>query len=233
MENVVITGAAGGLGRCLARRYVKKGCRVFGCDLAWRDAEKYVAAKNGNFEFDVVDVGDDASVASYLEKLSARIQKIQLLINCAGVLPDNSARVLEEFEIGKALEVYSVNALGPLRMVKAALPLLRRADGAVIVNISSEAGSLQAHADYTYRYDYCMSKAALNIQSIILQRYLKKENIRVLAIHPGWMKTAMGGEEAPVLPEESAEGICELVNLHRYDYHNMVFMDYNGKKRAW
>lgn len=75
----------------------------------------------------------------------------------------------------------------------------------VIVNISSEAGSI-GECWRDREFDYCMSKAALNMQSVLLQKYLKSEGIKVLAIHPGWMRTDMGGAEADISPDTSAGG---------------------------
>jgi NAD(P)-dependent dehydrogenase (short-subunit alcohol dehydrogenase family) len=78
-----------------------------------------------------------------------------------------------------------------------------------------------------------MSKAALNMQSVILQRYLRPEDIRVVLIHPGWMKTVMGGEDAPILPEISADGIFNLVDTCRSDFECGIYFDYDGCQRSW
>lgn len=233
MKNVVITGISGGLGRCLAKEYLSQGDYVFGFDIEERGILSYLEEEKENLSFELLDVGKDESVEKGISSIAQKISRLDILVNCAGVLTENSGKVLEEFDINGSCDVFNINALGPLRMVKAVLPLLRKSEEAVILNISSEAGSLQTHAGYTYRYDYCMSKAALNMQSIILQRYLEKDNIRVLTVHPGWMRTSMGGEEAPLLPDEVAVNIRKLVNHHQYDYHNMVFMDYNDEVRPW
>lgn len=233
MKNVVITGVSGGLGRCLAKEYLLEGCNVFGFDIQEREIKEYLGEWGRRFTFGFLDVGNDNSVEEETRQLYRQVSCVDILINCAGILPENSKNVLEDFDVSASLETFNVNALGPLRMTKALLGLLRNAEDGVVLNISSEAGSLQSHAGYTIRYDYCMSKAALNIQSIILQRYLEKEKIRVLAVHPGWMKTDMGGMEAPLSPSEAAANIKNLVNYHQYDYHNRVFMDYNNKIRPW
>ena len=80
--------------------------------------------------------------------------------------------MIENFDIDGSIALFDVNALGPLCVTKACLDLLRRGGEKLVINISSEAGSMTSHADYINRYDYCMSKAALNVQSVILQRYL-------------------------------------------------------------
>ena len=126
-----------------------------------------------------------------------------------------------------------MNALGPLRVTKALIGLLRRGSKKPLVNISSEAGSMTSHADYINRYDYCMSKAALNIQSVILQRYLKPEGIRVLLFNPGWMHTPMGGPDAPVNPDDSARGIADLSESLRSRPDSYMYWNYNGTERPW
>lgn len=92
---------------------------------------------------------------------------------------------------------------------------------------------MTSHADYINRYDYCMSKAALNIQSVILQRYLKPEGIRVLLFNPGWMHTPMGGPEAPVDPAVSARGIADLAESLRTRPDSYMYWNYNGMERPW
>lgn len=231
MKNIVIVGVTGGLGSCLAKEYLDEGCQVFGFDID--EGDNCSCLQNERFSFGVMDIASDSSVSENAEKLCRKISHIDILIHCAGILPQNSERQLEDFEVSEALEVFNTNALGPLRVTKMLLRLVKASDAGVIVNISSEAGSMQAHADYIIRYDYCMSKAALNIQSIILQRYLEKDKIRVLAVHPGWMQTKMGGQEAPLKPSDSAKQIKRLITRHQYDYHNRVLMDYNDKIRPW
>ena len=92
---------------------------------------------------------------------------------------------------------------------------------------------MTSHADYINRYDYCMSKAALNIQSVILKRYLKPEGIRVLLFNPGWMHTPMGGPDAPVDPADSARGIAELAEELRGNLERYMYWNYNKTERPW
>jgi NAD(P)-dependent dehydrogenase (short-subunit alcohol dehydrogenase family) len=78
-----------------------------------------------------------------------------------------------------------------------------------------------------------MSKASLNIQSVILQRYLKPDGIKVLLMHPGWIRTSMGGEKAPVLPENSARGIADVAAKYAHALDAGMYFDYDGSPRAW
>lgn len=92
---------------------------------------------------------------------------------------------------------------------------------------------MATHENYINRYDYCMSKSALNIQSVILQRYLKPEGIKVLLIHPGWVRTAMGGPNAPLLPAEAAQGVAHVADLHMHDLEGGMYFDYDNSPRPW
>ena len=234
MKKVLITGVAGGLGMSLADEFIGRNYYVYGYDIDNNYQIKELQEKYpGQFEFYQMDIRNDQSVEETGKILKQKTGSLDIIVNAAAILPPNSANVLEDFNISLSLDVFSTNALGPLRIIKDLLPLIKKGNDKIIINISSEAGSMTTHCDYITRYDYCMSKAALNIQSIILQRYLKPEGIKVLVIHPGWVRTGMGGEEAPVLPSESAEGIVKLLEKCRNASDMMMFFDYDGSTRAW
>jgi len=234
MKRVLITGVAGGLGSCLAEEFIRKAYFVFGFDKEHNDKSGLLETEYaGRFEFFQVDTGQDKAVENAAEMLKKKIDSLDIIINAAAILPPNSANLLEDFDISQAIEVFSVNSLGPLRIVKSLLPLVKNGEDKLIVNISSEAGSMSTHCDYINRYDYCMSKAALNMQSIILQRYLKPDGIKVLAVHPGWVRTRMGGGAAPVLPGDSARGIVKLADKYMHDLDAGIYFDYDGNTRSW
>jgi len=232
--NIVITGAAGGLGKCLAEVYLKRGDKVFGLDVRMTPDIKYFEETYGSrFVFCRTDVRYAESIAEAVKIVADQTDAVDILYNDAAILPENSAQVLEDFIVDASLEVFSVNTLGPMRVIKALLPLIKKGEAGVIVNISSEAGSLTTHNNYINRYDYCMSKAALNMQTIIMQRYLKQDGIKLFAVHPGWMRTEMGGPKAPLLPEESAEAVYRLVHDEEKRAGEDIFFDYDGTVRPW
>jgi NAD(P)-dependent dehydrogenase (short-subunit alcohol dehydrogenase family) len=117
---------------------------------------------------------------------------VDLLINDAAIYLDEPFTEANEFDADMARRTFDVNAVGPLLMTKHFLALVLAGSGKKIVNISSEAGSISQNWR-SREYAYCMSKAALNMQSVILQRRVKDDGVKVLAIQPGWMRTAMGG----------------------------------------
>ncbi len=234
MKTVLITGVDGGLGACLVQEYLSRGYRVFGADVkCGAGTEKLLREAAGNYLFTGTDVTDPDSVGRMAEQVGKETDSLDILINAAGIIRPESEYLIEDFDIEGSRRVFDVNALGPMRITKAFLSLLRRGEEKLLINISSEAGSMTSHADYINRYDYCMSKAALNIQSVILQRYLKPEGIRVVLFNPGWMHTPMGGPDAPVDPADSARGIADIAESLRHRPDSYMYWNYNGTERPW
>ena len=145
------------------------------------------------------------------------------IINNAAILVARDTSI-EKLDIEHMRSTFEVNLYGPMRVVKHFLPLLTESDASVI-NISSEAGSMSSA--YPNDYPYAISKTALNMFSKQLQVYVNNRNIHVLSIHPGWIKTDMGGEAAPTDPRISSRGIIDLIE--RKAAAESDFVDYNGK----
>jgi NAD(P)-dependent dehydrogenase (short-subunit alcohol dehydrogenase family) len=179
-----------------------------------------------------MDISSDTSVSYSAVEVSRLTDNVDILINNAGVHFEASFAPLEEVDFQVAMDTFNINALGPLRVTKAFIPFIKRGDTKVVVNISSESGSI-GECWRDREFDYGMSKAALNMQSVLLQRYVKPEGIKVLAVHPGWMRTDMGGAEADISPETAAEGIYELANKYKGDLEGPMYMDYSGRLFKW
>jgi len=158
---------------------------------------------------------------------------LDILINNAGVFFSQTKLPLAEVDLddGHLESMMAVNAFGPLRVTRQFLPLLEKGRLKRIVNISSEAGSISDCGRDSW-FGYCMSKAALNMQCGILQRHLKPKGFKVLAIHPGWLRTDMGGAEADLDPEVSAEAIFGLAT-RKWSLDDPIYMDYTGKPLNW
>ena len=127
-----------------------------------------------------------------------------------------------------------VGAVGPIRVVKAFLPLPKKSEiGALIVNISSEAGSI-GKCYRSYYLDYATEKAALNMLTMTLHNYFKDDpNMNILCLHPGWMRTNPCNEEAPLIPYEHAENLRQLFESRRHDKEGPVFITYTGEEYPW
>ncbi|MRG91205.1 SDR family oxidoreductase [Polyangium spumosum] len=207
---IVITGANRGIGLELARRYLDRGDHV---DAAVRNPEaaRELAAlgrgAGGRLRILTCDVGDDTSVRTFATALGD--VAVDVLINNAGILGKWVS--LADLDFADVTRTVDTNAVGPLRVTAALLPHLRRSSMRKIVNMSSRMGSIAENTDGG-AYAYRMSKAALNMANKSMSLDLRGEGFTVVVLHPDWVKTDMGGPDAPISVEESAAGIVALVD---------------------
>ncbi|MBT3275450.1 MAG: SDR family NAD(P)-dependent oxidoreductase [Spirochaetales bacterium] len=228
-RNILITGTDQGLGKILVKTFLVRGYQVFAG--SFKESSRYGDSRHiggENLEVLPLDVSSAASVETALRTIKQRTDSLDIVINNAGINHANHNRPLEEIDIEEIPEIFQVNSLGPLRIVGAFLPLLRNGQSKLIINISSEDVRVE-DCDHKDRIGYYMSKTALNIQSRILQNQLAEDGIKVLAINPGWMQTAMGGTGAQVPPVESARGIYDL-SQETWGMDDPVFMEYTGRQ---
>ena len=159
--------------------------------------------------------GDDAAV------------RIDLLLNNAGVL--HSGERFGNVSAVNLDDILRTNAIGPYLLVQALAPLL--ADGARIANLSSQLGSIGGAARFG-TLSYAMSKAAQNMATVQLAHALAPRGIVVVALHPGWVQTEMGGAGAQVTPEDSARGLLEVI-AGLGDGDSGRFLDWQGNTLPW
>jgi NAD(P)-dependent dehydrogenase (short-subunit alcohol dehydrogenase family) len=178
-------------------------------------------------------VTDAESIAASAAAVAARAGSLDILVNNAAICPHGTLRDIEELDFfdGHLESQMAVNAFGPLRVTQAFLPLLEKGRRKRLVNITSEAGSI-ADNGRTGWFGYCMSKAALNMQTNILQTALAPRGFKVLAIHPGWLKTDMGGPGAQVAAGDSARAVADLA-LRDWPADAPVYMDSDGNALRW
>lgn len=232
--SVLITGADKGLGLALVERFLQAGYTVVaGVHTTAKFLEECFDRLGRRAVLVSLDVGDMDSVRNAAHETARQVTGLDVLINNAAIYPHRLKLPLEETDLcdGHLQRTLEVNTFGPLRVTQQFLPLLEKGQKKLIVNISSEAGSI-TNCWRTGEFAYSMSKAALNMQSRILQNYLGPRGYHVLAIHPGWMRTDMGGQEADIDPAEAAEGIFALV--HRsWKIEDPIYMDYRGQLMPW
>ena len=231
----LVTGTDMGLGFALTEAILEQKDTVFSC--LYKNATEKMLALKEQYSDDLilvegVDVGDDASVALAVKAVSEHTDKLDVIINNGAINPDNFNSKLEEINFDIAQAVLNVNSLGALRISQGFLSHLRKGYLRTLVNISSEAGSITQSYRVT-GYDYCMSKAALNMASSMLQTSLKPDGIKVLAVYPGWMQTEMGGPEAILPPSEVAKKILHLVMAFQGQFNSHIFIDNEGNKIEW
>lgn len=214
VKAVCVTGADRGIGFALAKQLLEEGYTVFAGGIRREnEAMDALKARHGDrLQAFHLDVGSDESVRAAAAFVRGRAASLAMLINNAAILGDTACTIEDELDFADMQRVYNVTALGAIRVANALLePVMN--GGKLIVNVSSEAGSL----GQSYReswFAYCMAKAALNMGSTIIHNRIRKRGGRVLLVHPGWVKNAMGGEwddRAPLTPEEAAANVLRLI----------------------
>lgn len=233
-HGVLITGADAGLGLSLVKSFLQGGREVFaGLHRSAADLNPLVAEYGSLLTLISLNVTDMDSVCKAAQQVAGLTNALDILINNAGIHLENSKSSLEQLDLadGQLEQTMEVNTFGPLRVVQQFLSLLEKGRQKLIVNISSEAGSI-ADCQRENQFAYCMSKAALNMQSKILQNYLGPRGVKVLAVHPGWMRTNMGGPQAPLPAEAAAEAIFKLAQ-RKWDIEGPTYVDYQGIPLPW
>ncbi|WP_312095979.1 SDR family oxidoreductase [Niallia sp.] len=227
---IVLTGANRGLGIHLARTALERGHTVLAGVRTVVEASPINLLKK-QFPDKVytyfLDVTNEESIAKAAELATTDVGSIDGIINNAGVLTERG-KTIEELDFNEVQVTMDVNVLGPMRVIKHFLPLLHKENNQTIINISSEAGSI--HNAYGGDFPYGISKAALNMFTVQLSRYVKNKNIAVYAVHPGWIKTDMGGDNATGYPEESANGILDILEGKIDTNSELGFIDFKGKE---
>lgn len=219
MSTFLITGGNRGIGLELCTQLSARGDSVIA---ACRSSSKALQSTGAEIH-DNVEVTDDASVNKLAEKLKGK--KIDVLINCAGIL---TRETLDDLRVEQIRKQFEVNALGPLRVTAALLPNLKK--GSKVAIISSRMGSIEDNTSGS-RYGYRMSKAAVNMAGRSLAWDLKDKGIAVVLLHPGMVATEMTGRQG-IPPEEAARGLIERID--ELDMRRTgTFWHQNGEALPW
>ncbi|WP_454726824.1 MULTISPECIES: SDR family oxidoreductase [Cupriavidus] len=224
----LVTGGARGLGLEIARQLVTLGAHVI---VGARDKAKAESAAAGlrdaghaasALKLDVTSEADRREACSAIENAHGRLD---ILVNNAGILLDSpdggtpATRQPSEALPGVVRDTFEANFFAPVFLTQTLLPLIRRADAGRIVNVSSIRGSLAHLSDpaspvYPIRaLGYDTSKAALNAFTILIAEELRGTPIKVNAVHPGWLRTSMGGEQANMSVEDGARTVVKYASL--------------------
>ncbi len=212
----VVTGANRGLGFETCRQLAKQGYKVI---LTSRDETKGKAAasklKSENLDiiYHSLDVTRDDSVQQLADFINQQFGRLHVLVNNAGVFIEKNADYPSIFDtkVDTIRQTLEVNTYGALRVTQALVSLMKKNNYGRIVNVSSGMGQL---SDMDGGYSgYRVSKTALNALTRIFASELKNTNILINSLCPGWVKTNMGGENAPRTPEEGVDTIVWLATL--------------------
>ncbi len=230
MATVLITGANRGIGLELTRGYAAAGDRVFAFCRAPRDAANLntlAASSGGKVSVHAMDVGDGDSVAA-----AARVvgdTPIDILINNAGV-SGGPRQSLDSTDFDAWIDALKVMTIGPFRVAQAFLPNLRAAPGAKVMTVTSQLGA--STWPFGGFYGYASAKAGVNKVMQALALDLKADGIAVSMVHPGWVKTDMGGPGADITAEESAAGIRKVIDGLGVETTGR-FYKWNGEIHPW
>jgi NAD(P)-dependent dehydrogenase (short-subunit alcohol dehydrogenase family) len=230
-KTVVITGANRGLGLALTQAYLAQGDVVIG---GCRNPATAQALRAAGAELFPLDVSDFASIDAFAAALGDR--RLDVLVNCAGVDArafgaDDSVRGALTISTEHFESVMRVNVTGPLLLVERLSGALRAARGTV-VNISSQIGSFEVAQKIGRDVSYAASKTALNMVTLKQAQAMVSDGVIVIALHPGWLRTDMGGAAADLDPSDAAKQIVATIE-GLTPAHNGSFLRWDGTVHPW
>lgn len=233
METVLVTGANRGIGLACVTELLRRGNRVIAATRKpdAKGLQKLEAQYADNLQTLPLEVTDDGAVSAAFQTLSESNTTVDVLVNMAGVMSRPHDQPLATLDLDQCISAFQINALGPLRVLRACLPLLRHSNRPRIINITSGCGSLSLK-DNGHFYAYAASKAALNMLSRTVAFEYESDGICCIALDPGWVKTDLGGPDAHLEPEQSASAICDTIDrLTPAD--TSKFLRYDGQEVPW
>ena len=226
MATWVITGANRGLGLEFAKQLLAEGHTII-AGVRNPEAMEFHHEQMTVYQ---LDVASSTSVETFAKDVKSSFSSIDVLVNNAGRM-DGRWQSLGEVDPELSLDVLNVNTIGPLRVSQALWPLLKGEKPTKVANISSLMGSIDdcmSGRSYAYR----TSKTGLNMITKILAVEGKPDKITVTSYHPGWAKTDMGGERAPVPASVSVQGLIGLIQQQTAERSGRFF-EYTGEELPW
>lgn len=231
-KTILVTGAARGIGLALVAHLHTAGHTVIA---ACRNPASAAALQSIGVPVVALDIADPASVGALPAAVSSITERLDVLVNNAGIKGsatkpwEASAGPMPYVDADAVLEVFSTNVVGSLTVAQAVLPMLRR-PGGVIANISSTLSSFGAGLGIDYAYN--ASKAALNMITVTMDRDLAGSGIAVVSINPGWIKTEMGGSDAPLEIDAATADLASLLPRLDQSFAGR-FVDRLGETVPW
>ena len=229
--DILITGAARGLGYELAKQFGEAGHRVYATTRSPEKADKLnqvAASSGGKVTVHRMDVGDGASVKACAADLAGR--PIDILINNAGVWGGLETQTFQNMDYENWAYEFNIMAMGPFRVCQAFLPNVLASEGRKIVTMTSQTAA--AAYDHVIGYSYASAKAGLNRLMTGLAQELGGQGVTVTLVHPGWIRTEMAGPVADLDPPDAARDVAKLI-LSLTPADNGKWLKWTGDVHPW
>ena len=223
MTTTLITGANRGIGLELVRKFLAQGHDVIATA---RDPETSNELNATGAKVYPLEVTDAASVAALKEAVGD--QPIDYLINNAGI---GSFAAFKDLDYDAFANMLAVNTIAPIRMIDTFLDNIAASDVKMAASLSSMMGSIE-NTQASFGLIYRTSKAGLNMALRAAAPELAEKGVTLLALHPGWVNTDMGGKQAPVNPAQSAAGLYTVITTAGPS-SELRFLDVEGKTHPW
>ena len=225
MSNILIIGANRGLGLEFAKQYSELGHHIFATTRDKSKSDQLVATANTTVL--ELDLNEDKSIDSFINEMSSI--KIDILIHNSGIFRDE--QLSEDLEIAAWMNEMRINAITPIIIARKLKQNVLKGEDKKIIFISSQMGSIDDNYSGRF-YFYRSSKSALNSAAKSLAIDLKDKNISVLMLHPGWVKTDMGGESAKLEIPDSIQRMIQVISDLNLETSGS-FVNYEGNKLEW
>ncbi|KXJ76421.1 hypothetical protein RP20_CCG009675 [Aedes albopictus] len=247
MNSILVTGCNRGLGLGLIKsflnlssppRHIIATCR----NIQQAEELNSLGKQHSNLHILQIDLKDVDKYDQFVQEVESIVRDngLNVLFNNAGVSPKSTRLNFVKSE--DLIDTFVTNTVAPIMLTKAFVPLLKKAAEvnasapmgplkACVVNMSSILGSIAANTDGGL-YAYRTSKAALNAATKSMSLDLKPNQIMAVALHPGWVRTDMGGSKAPLSVDQSCDGMVQTV-MQLSEKHNGGFLQYDGKELPW
>ena len=229
--NVLITGASRGIGLEMVKYGIEHNWRIFACCRHPQQAETLLSVAklaNGGVSVHVADMYELATIQALSYEL--RNEAIDILINNAGIYGSDKNK-FGHVDVQSWINTFQVNTIAPMKIAEALIEQVRMGERKIIACMSSKMGSMADNGSGG-SYIYRSSKAALNAVVKSMAVDLKEEGIKCVALHPGWVKTDMGGPNAEISTRESVNNLFDIL-LSLKDHDSGRFIDIDGTDIPW
>ncbi|HLB41748.1 MAG TPA: SDR family NAD(P)-dependent oxidoreductase [Gammaproteobacteria bacterium] len=210
----LVTGASRGIGKQITALLLQDDYTVIACCMKEKNAEQLhqdFSTTSNKFIVKNLDLRDAEAISDLRKELETKISHIDVIINNAGVMDNNPAKLHKQTVEGWD-NTLDTNLRAPFLICKEMLSLMNKSSNGKILNISGGLGSFSSGMTGGTHGAYRISKIGINALSLILSEELRDEGIHVVAVDPGWVRTDLGGPDAPKSPKQAAQEIIDTLN---------------------